>query len=73
MSKLRYNTHDLTNLEPSVVGVAVGDAPYDVVADEGVDVVVADDVAASCCTRGSCWGRSRSSSWMDSVAKRNFI
>ena len=49
---------------------AVDDGQYDedvvaavVVVEVDVDVGVAGGVAASCCSRGSCSGRNRSSSW----------
>ena len=73
-SKIKRGTFDSSYLETFVVdAAAVGDARCDVDEDVAGAVGVGDDAAESCCSRGSCWGRTRSSSCQGLAARKNLI
>ena len=73
-SKIKRGTFDSSYLETFVVdAAAVGDARCDADEDVAVAVGVVDDAAESCCSRGSCWGRTRSSSCQGLAARKNAV
>ena len=73
-SKAKRGTFDSSYLETFVVdAAAVGDARCDADEDVAVAVGVVDDAAESCCSRGSCWGRTRSSSCQGLAARKNAV